>query len=156
MPWAEFPGARKQPILYPVRGVRTRPPVTNGSVNPPAPTLFAMPPITTPASSPASWFARPLFRWSLGIVGSVIAGALLFEALGISVFSRIGMPHEFCYLREPKLVWLHVISDLLIGVAYVSISVTLAYLVFKASKGIPFHWVFLAFGLFIVSCGFTH
>lgn len=115
-----------------------------------------MPPITTPASSPASWFARPLFRWSLGIVGSVIAGALLFEALGISVFSRIGMPHELCYLREPKLVWLHVISDLLIGVAYVSISVTLAYLVFKASKGIPFHWVFIAFGLFIVSCGFTH
>jgi signal transduction histidine kinase len=76
--------------------------------------------------------------------------------LDISVFRRIGMPHEYCYLRDPKLIWLHVISDLLIGLAYVSISLTLAYLVYKASKGIPFNWVFLAFGLFIVSCGFTH
>lgn len=81
---------------------------------------------------------------------------LIFELLDISVFRRIGMPHEFCYLRDPKLVWLHVTSDALIGGAYVSISLTLAYLVYKASKGIPFNWVFLAFGLFIVSCGFTH
>ncbi|WP_162525171.1 sensor histidine kinase [Rariglobus hedericola] len=100
--------------------------------------------------------ALPFFRWSLCIVGAVALGALVFELMGISVFSRIGMPHEFCYLRDPKLVWLHVVSDCLIGLAYVSISSTLAYLVYKASKGIPFHWVFLAFGLFIVSCGLTH
>lgn len=110
---------------------------------------------STPAVPPR-WFTKPLTRWSAGIVLAVIAGVLLFEAMGISVFSRIGMPHEFCYLREPKLVWLHVVSDLLIGAAYVSISATLGYLVFKASKGIPFHWVFLAFGLFITSCGLTH
>ncbi len=72
------------------------------------------------------------------------------------MFKRIGMPHEFCYLRDPKLIWLHVVADLLIGFAYVSISVTLAYLVYKASKGIPFNWMFLAFGLFIVTCGLTH
>jgi signal transduction histidine kinase len=102
------------------------------------------------------WFSLPFFRWSAVIVGTIALGILVFEALGVSVFSRIGMPHEFCYLREPKLVWLHVLSDLLIGLAYVSISATLAYLVYKASKGIPFNWVLLAFGLFIVSCGFTH
>ncbi|MET0262501.1 MAG: HAMP domain-containing sensor histidine kinase [Rariglobus sp.] len=102
------------------------------------------------------WFTQPLFRWSMGIVAAVAMGLAIFEALGISVFSRIGMPHEFCYLRDPKLVWLHVVSDVLIGLAYVSISSTLGYLVYKASKGIPFHWVFLAFGLFIVSCGLTH
>lgn len=109
-----------------------------------------------PARRPAQWFAAPVFRWSVAILGCVLGGGLLFEALDISVFSRIGMPHELCYLREPKLVWLHVVSDLLIGTAYVSISATLGYLVYKASRGIPFHWVFLAFGLFIVSCGFTH
>jgi len=98
----------------------------------------------------------PLFRWSVGIIGSVVLGIVAFEALDISVFRRIGMAHEYCYLREPKLIWLHVISDVLIGVAYISISGTLAYLVYKASKGIPFHGVFLAFGLFIVSCGLTH
>lgn len=102
------------------------------------------------------WFAAPFLRWSVGILAAVGLGLLTFELLDISLFSRFGMPHEFCYLRDPKLVWLHVISDALIGIAYVSISATLAYLVYRASKGIPFHSVFLAFGLFIVSCGFTH
>jgi chemotaxis family two-component system sensor kinase Cph1 len=102
------------------------------------------------------WFHRPFFRSSLAIIAAVFGGVLVFEALDISVFRRIGMPHEFCYLRDPKLVWLHVTSDVLIGSAYVSISLTLAYLVYRASKDIPFNWVFLAFGLFIVSCGLTH
>lgn len=98
----------------------------------------------------------PLFRSSVAILATVAGGVLVFETLGISVFRRIGMPHEFCYLRDPKLVWLHVTADALIGAAYVSISITLAYLVYRASKDIPFNWVFLAFGLFIVSCGLTH
>lgn len=100
--------------------------------------------------------AHPLFRWSLGIIGAIAVGVAVFEALDISVFRAIGMPHEYCYVQDGKLIWLHVVSDLLIGVAYVSISLTLGYLVYRASKDIPFHWVFLAFGLFIVSCGFTH
>ncbi len=97
-----------------------------------------------------------MLQWSVGIAGAVVAGAAVFHVLGISVFHQIGMPHEFCYLQDPTLVGLHVTSDLLIGLAYVSISLTLGYLVYKASKGIPFHWVFLAFGLFIISCGITH
>ncbi len=102
------------------------------------------------------WLSAPFFRWSVGILAAVGIGMLAFEALGISIFSRIGMPHELCYLRDPKLIWLHVVSDSLIGGGYVVISATLGFLVFKASKGIPFNWVFLAFGLFIISCGFTH
>jgi signal transduction histidine kinase len=112
--------------------------------------------IAPTSSLPAPWFTRPLFQWSLGIVVAVIGGALAFEAFDISIFKRIGLAHEYCYQREPKLIWLHVTSDILIGAAYVSISATLGYLVYKASKGIPFNWVFLAFGLFIVSCGMTH
>jgi signal transduction histidine kinase len=103
-----------------------------------------------------SWLQRPLLNWSIGIAAAVIAGAALFHFLGISIFHEIGMPHEFCYLQDARLVGLHVSSDLLIGLAYVSISLTLGYLVYKASQGIPFHWVFLAFGLFIISCAFTH
>ncbi|PTX90724.1 ATP-binding protein [Opitutus sp. ER46] len=108
------------------------------------------------AQSRPAWLRLPLFRWSLGIILAVVAGALVFEALNFPVLSRIGLPHEFCYLRDPRLVWLHVTADFLIGAAYVSISVTLAYLVYRASRDIPFNSVFLAFGLFIVSCGFTH
>ncbi len=97
-----------------------------------------------------------LGRWILAIVGAGVAGLAVFEVLGISVLQRVGMPHEICYVQDGKLVWLHIISDLLIGLAYVSISATLAYLVYRASRSIPFHGVFLAFGLFIVSCGMTH
>ena len=65
------------------------------------------------------------------------------------------LPHGHCYLWKPALVWLHVASDVLIGVSYVAISVTLAYLV-KRIRDIPFNWMFLAFGLFIIACGVTH
>lgn len=106
-------------------------------------------------AGPARHFT-PLLRWSAAIVAAVIGGVAAFELLDVSVFKRIGLPHEYCYQQDPKLVWLHVTADALIGLAYVSISATLAFLVFRASRDIPFHGIFLAFGLFIVSCGMTH
>ena len=66
------------------------------------------------------------------------------------------MTHYNCYLQIGPLVSLHFFSDLLIGLAFVSISLTLAYLVNRARRDIPFHGVFLAFGLFIIACGSTH
>ncbi len=66
------------------------------------------------------------------------------------------MPHAHCWLRDPAVTWLHVSADLLIWLAYFSISITLGYMVYRGRNEIPFHWMFLAFGLFIVFCGFTH
>jgi PAS domain S-box-containing protein len=66
------------------------------------------------------------------------------------------LPHLYCYLAKPGLVWSHVVADSLIGLAYLAISVTLGYLVYRARRDIPFHWLFLAFGLFIIACGGTH
>lgn len=43
-----------------------------------------------------------------------------------------------------------------LGIAYLAISGTLVYLVYRARRDIPFRWMFLAFGLFIVACGGTH
>ena len=71
------------------------------------------------------------------------------------VSNDLFMPHGHCYLWKPGLVWLHVVSDGLIWASYVAISGTLAYLVHRVGD-IPFKWVFFAFGIFIVSCGFTH
>ena len=65
------------------------------------------------------------------------------------------MPHGHCYLWQPGLVWLHVVSDVSIWLAYVAISATLLILV-RRVKDLPFQWIYLAFGVFIVSCGFTH
>ncbi len=64
-------------------------------------------------------------------------------------------PHIHCYLHVAELVWLHVVSDLLIGLSYVAISLALAYLVYRV-RNLPFAWMYLAFGVFIISCGLTH
>jgi PAS domain S-box-containing protein len=65
------------------------------------------------------------------------------------------MPHGYCYLWNPGLVWLHVISDSLIALAYLSIPITLLYFARK-KRGLPFSWIFVCFGVFIVACGATH
>ena len=66
------------------------------------------------------------------------------------------LPHAYCYLRNAGMVWTHVSADLLIGISYLAISVTLGYLGYKGRRDIPYHWMFLAFGLFILGCGGTH
>jgi len=65
------------------------------------------------------------------------------------------MPHGYCYRWVPGLVWLHGISDSLIFLAYMSIPVTLMYIV-RRRKDLPFNWIFVCFGVFIVACGLTH
>jgi signal transduction histidine kinase len=65
------------------------------------------------------------------------------------------MPHGMCYLWQPGVLWLHIISDLLIALAYISISCTLAYFV-RRRKDLLFHWIFICFAVFIVACGGTH
>ena len=66
------------------------------------------------------------------------------------------MSHGNCYLWNRSLITLHFLSDLTIGVSYVAISLTLLYLVRRAKKDVPFHWIFIAFGAFIIACGATH
>jgi signal transduction histidine kinase len=74
------------------------------------------------------------------------------------------MPHGMCYLWRPGLLWMHVTADLLTGVAYWLIPPFLLLLVLRARAsfpgdpegGLPFHRVFIMFGIFIVACGATH
>jgi PAS domain S-box-containing protein len=65
------------------------------------------------------------------------------------------MPHGYCYLWNPGLVWLHVVSDSLIALAYFSIPITLAYFIRKR-RDLPFSWILVCFGVFILACGATH
>jgi hypothetical protein len=48
------------------------------------------------------------------------------------------MPHGYCYLWRPGLVWLHLMSDALIALAYFSIPFTLIYFIRKR-KDVPFN-----------------
>jgi len=65
------------------------------------------------------------------------------------------MPHGYCYMWVPGLVWLHVISDSLIFLAYMTIPCMLLHVV-RRRKDLPFSWIFVCFGIFIVACGLTH
>jgi two-component system NtrC family sensor kinase len=71
------------------------------------------------------------------------------------LFSSNFMPHGHCYLWNPGLIWLHVVSDSLIALAYFFIPVALIYFIWRR-RDLPFHWVFVCFGIFILACGATH
>jgi PAS domain S-box-containing protein len=71
------------------------------------------------------------------------------------LFSSDFMPHGFCYLWDPRIVWLHVISDGLIALSYYCIPIILIYFIFK-HRDRPFNRVFWMFGAFILACGTTH
>ncbi|MUG98769.1 PAS domain-containing protein [Scytonema sp. UIC 10036] len=74
----------------------------------------------------------------------------------VNLFSSdLFIPHGHCYLWKPGLVWLHLISDSIIALAYYSIPLTLFYFVRKR-QDLPFSWIFLLFAAFIISCGTTH
>jgi len=92
------------------------------------------------------------------VLGLVLLGSMaaLWPFLGRGLTGMQFMPHTFCYLGNKTLITTHLVSDLLIGISYVVISLTLVYLVRASHGGIPFHWMFLAFGTFIIACGATH
>ena len=65
------------------------------------------------------------------------------------------LPHGFCINWTPALLWLYVISDALIVLAYYSIPITLIYFV-RNRKDLAFSKIFIMFGAFILACGTTH
>ena len=65
------------------------------------------------------------------------------------------MPHGYCYLWNSGLMWLHMIADSLIVLAYFAIPLALIQFVRKR-RDLPFHWMFVCFGIFMAACGATH
>jgi signal transduction histidine kinase len=93
---------------------------------------------------------------TLFLSGIVVAGALIAPLRIPGIFSAQFLPHAFCYTGDARLISAHVLSDALIWLSYVAIAGTLVYLVHQLKKEMPFQWMFLAFGVFIIACGFTH
>ncbi len=117
--------------------------------------------MSTPTLTPSAFGYAPVQKRQIWYAVAVVLTAgigpfLLWPPLMARILAVNFLPHIYCYLGKPALVWTHVAADLLTGLAYVSISGTLVWLVYKGSPDIPFHWMFLAFGLFIVACGCTH
>jgi two-component sensor histidine kinase len=103
----------------------------------------------------ASWLVMAGRRASAAGEGFDNSQSETFLGFFRKLFQSDFMPHGHCYWWKPEIVWLHVISDAVIMLAYYSIPLMLFRFV-KKKKDVPFHWVFLMFGAFIFWCGTTH
>jgi PAS domain S-box-containing protein len=65
------------------------------------------------------------------------------------------MEHGFCLNWERSLVFLHVGSDIVTGIAYYSIPLAMFYFAYRR-RDVPFRKIFIMFALFILACGTTH
>lgn len=93
----------------------------------------------------------------LVIAAATIASVTwLWPELISFTFFQPYLPHGFCFLWNRHLLALHVGSDAIIGLSYLIISLLLTRIVYENRRLIPFGWMFLAFGTFIVACGITH
>lgn len=92
---------------------------------------------------------------STAALSAVTGEASWLTRVGDFFSSNMFMPHGMCFLWRPELVWLHVISDLVIGISYSSIPLAL-YLFANKRKDLEFKSVFLMFTAFILLCGATH
>lgn len=92
----------------------------------------------------------------IAFLTAVVVLFTAFPTLLRGVLSSAYMPHLYCYLGSNALAWTHVIADSLIGLSYLAISTTLVYLIYHGRSDLPFHGLFLAFGVFIIACGITH
>jgi len=100
--------------------------------------------------------SKRLVQVSIASLSAVVALFIAWPKLGHDVLSSAYMPHLYCYLGSTSLAWTHAISDALIGLAYVVISATLAYLIHRGRSELPFHGLFFGFAVFIVACGSSH
>src|SRR5262250_627148 len=79
--------------------------------------------------------------YPLGILTAAgVCAFVIWPVLAYRLFSAKFLPHFYCYLGKPGLVWTHVTADTLIAISYFAISATLLYLVYKGRHEIPFHW----------------
>ncbi len=117
---------------------------------------MARPIVTSGPSEPTQFPIRQLLYGLAAGLAIVVVPFLIWPSLAGRILAANFLPHRYCYLGKSGLVWTHVIADFLIGLSYFTISATLVYLVQKGRRDIPFHWMLLAFGAFIVACGGTH
>ena len=72
------------------------------------------------------------------------------------LFSEEGfMPHGHCYLWDPWLLHLHLVSDALIAASYYSIPLTLFYFL-QRRGGLELNGIVGWFAVFIIACGTSH
>ena len=89
------------------------------------------------------------YEWNFS--GKCFAMIDFFQRLFDSGFT----PHGQAYLMRPEIIWVHVVSDALIALAYFSILIALLYFLRKRPT-LPGRGIFILFGFFVFACGVAH
>jgi PAS domain S-box-containing protein len=107
------------------------------------------------SAMPSDWLRR--YGVAAGVIGlALLTGGFVWSGSVSQTLTGSGLlPHGVCYTWNPQLIGLHLVSDVLIGIAYFSIPATIMYFVRKR-RDLPFNWMFALFGVFIIACGLTH
>jgi len=72
------------------------------------------------------------------------------------LFNSTGMmPHGYCFLWNPSILWLFTVSNVVTALSYFSIPIALASFAYKR-KDIDFRRILSLFSVFISACGITH
>jgi hypothetical protein len=96
---------------------------------------------------------------ALAALGLSTLGALAYKGAFSGLFAIGYLPHRYCYLAQPWLIWSNVTMDALIAASYVVIFGCLFWITGRLRRFPEIHaflWVFIAFGIFIVACASTH
>ncbi len=103
---------------------------------------------------------KPLARQALALLPRIVAPAVSLAAL--IIVPLVIMPGEKMEIRgavagnmSPLLMMVMAIANGLIAISYASIPIFLIIFIRKR-KDIPFTWIIVLFGLFILACGATH
>lgn len=108
-----------------------------------------------------SWNRMRLLKKLLVAVGVAIPLlAILWRAGFLApLLNARYLPHRYCYLAQPGLIWTNAIADGLIAISYAALFVYLFSLADRLRTSPEFRtylWIFTCFGLFIGACGGTH
>ena len=68
------------------------------------------------------------------------------------------MPHAVCWASDPRLIWTMVVTNFVTFLSYLTIALTLLFLVQRTGRILVRAWGYFVFGfaLFILACGSTH
>lgn len=101
---------------------------------------------------------QPLL-FAAGLCGLGVLVVLAWNGAFSTLFSANYLPHRFCYLAQPGLIWTSVLTDAMIAAAYAMIFGSLLWLAarLRLVHGLrEYLWIFVSFALFIAACGATH
>jgi signal transduction histidine kinase len=94
------------------------------------------------------------------LAGVAVLSLLLARAGALEgLLSANYVPHQYCYLARPGLIWSNVVTDGLIALSYGAIFACLLWVALRLRDSAsfqPYLWIILSFAVFIVACAATH